>query len=63
MHLPAFAFGTGGHINVPSLSKTGLFFIGPKKPSGNAFCADQVIPPSADVFIKPFQVDGLGPIL
>jgi hypothetical protein len=49
-------------INVPSSSITGLFFVGPKKPSLSRLAFDQLLPPSPDRIIIPHQECGLGPL-
>src|SRR6266487_3422289 len=60
-----------GQINFPS-TKTGLFFIGPRKPAGNASLALHVFPCptlsfrralSFDRIIQPVHPPTLGPIL
>src|SRR5688572_15433427 len=50
-------------ITLPSLSRTGLFLMGPRTPSGNLRASFQVRPPSSDVRIIPHHVRGVGPTL
>ena len=52
-----------GSKRFPLSNKTGLFFIGPKKPSGNFSGSDHESPPSLERINMPHQVDGLGPTL
>src|SRR5688572_9504722 len=52
-----------GHRIEPSGSATGLFLIGPRKPSGRRCGGDHVLPPSAEVVISPHQLRGSGPTL
>ena len=49
--------------SVPSASRTGLFLIGPRMPSGRRRASLQVRPLSRDVRTMPHQVCGLGPTL
>src|SRR4029450_11668885 len=50
-------------ITVPSASRTGLFLMGPRMPSGRRRASLHVFPASCDVRIIPHHVCGLGPTL
>src|SRR2546427_12029972 len=52
-----------GLIIVPSESRTGLFLIGPRMPSGRRRASDHVRPWSREVRTMPHQRCGLGPTL
>src|SRR5258708_6639780 len=47
----------------PSGSRTGLFLIGPRMPSGSRLASLHVFPPSRDVRSMPHHSRGLGPTL
>ena len=52
-----------GAMMVPSASRTGLFLIGPRIPSGSRRASLHVRPSSADVRTMPHHSRGLGPTL